>query len=311
MSHRPRTFANATDYMLTSLARGITAADLNADGKPELAIGYYDGLSILLNLGDGTFAPRVDYQSDGWTNDSPDLAVVGDGRLNVFLNTGDGTLSPQNEYRVGFEALTISAADFDGDGNVDLATANRGDNAIGVLVNNGDGTFAAQLEFGAGRYTRGAAAIDIDGDGKPDLLSTNGDSTIYVIPNLTPPRVLDASFALSDGQGQLRFTFNWDVSASLSRKSLELTSLSSKKKIHAKAYAYDRSTNTATFTLHRSLRSGQYLATLPAAAVRDATGTPMSSDFRFNFEIPGRIVDQIIKYRDPIISESLVLLLDL
>jgi hypothetical protein len=41
----------------------VAAADLNGDGKPDLAVTNQSGdsVSVLLNKGNGTFAARIDY----------------------------------------------------------------------------------------------------------------------------------------------------------------------------------------------------------------------------------------------------------
>ena len=57
------TFAAKVDYPTGSDPVSVAAADLNGDGKPDLAVAN-DGdntVSVLLNNGDGTFAAKVDY----------------------------------------------------------------------------------------------------------------------------------------------------------------------------------------------------------------------------------------------------------
>ncbi len=82
----------------------ITTGDLDGDGTPDLAVRGHQHLSVLLNHGDGTFAPKVDYPSlVGFYTVSGFTAVDlnGDGALdlvagynhwvNVWLNQGSGT----------------------------------------------------------------------------------------------------------------------------------------------------------------------------------------------------------------------------
>ena len=86
-------------YVLRSAPSSVAIADLNADGKPDLAVagGNNGNVSLLLNRGDGTFAPAV-------------------------------------EYAAGFAPHSITAADLDGDNIADLAVANYGDD-VSVLLN--------------------------------------------------------------------------------------------------------------------------------------------------------------------------------
>jgi hypothetical protein len=67
------------------------------------------------------------------------------------------------------------AADFNGDGKVDLAAAGL---QLLVMLNNGDGTFGAPTSYPAGNGPQDLAAGDFNGDGKVDLVVTNNDSQV-------------------------------------------------------------------------------------------------------------------------------------
>ena len=89
------------------------------------------------------------------------------------------------EYAVGSYPSSVAAADFDGDGAVDLVTANSLSNTVSVLRNLGNGTFAAQATYPVGSYPRSVAAADFDGDGAVDLVTANYTSdTVSVLRNL-------------------------------------------------------------------------------------------------------------------------------
>ena len=54
----------------------------------------------------------------------------------MLLNNGDGTFAPRVDYRVGPKPQPIVSADFDGDGDQDLAVGLRSSvNTISVLLN--------------------------------------------------------------------------------------------------------------------------------------------------------------------------------
>ena len=57
------TFNGGTNYSGGGGVISVTAADLNGDGRPDLAVpnACFTGLAILLNAGDGTFGYFTKY----------------------------------------------------------------------------------------------------------------------------------------------------------------------------------------------------------------------------------------------------------
>jgi hypothetical protein len=80
----------------------------------------------------------------------------------------------------------VVVADFNGDGNLDIAIANRSSNDVSILLGKGNGTFNTTVNYSAGAGTdpSGIAAADFNGDGKPDLVVADGGSnSISVLMN--------------------------------------------------------------------------------------------------------------------------------
>src|SRR5271167_3078370 len=73
---------------------------------------------------------------------------------------------------------SIVVADFNGDGNLDIAIANRNSNDISVLLGKGNGTFNGQVKYsvGAGAAPVSIASADFNGDGHPDLVVADSSS---------------------------------------------------------------------------------------------------------------------------------------
>src|SRR5687767_13565846 len=70
----------------------------------------------------------------------------------------------------------IEKADFNGDGNLDLAIGNyttSTTNQVGILLGDGDGTFGAVTTFTAGRRPLAIKAFDFNGDTFLDLAVAN------------------------------------------------------------------------------------------------------------------------------------------
>ena len=86
---------------------------------------------------------------------------------------GDGTFQSQRTLAAGNRPESVAAADVNGDGWLDLITANAVGNDVSVLLGNGDGTFQPQQHFAAGDSPASVAAADVNGDGRLDLVAAN------------------------------------------------------------------------------------------------------------------------------------------
>jgi protocatechuate 3,4-dioxygenase beta subunit len=199
------TFQAATASATGGQPSCVAVGDLNGDGRPDLVTcdSVDNTISVLLGKGDGTFQPRVTY-AVGYTPYSVAIADLnGDGKqdvtvvnstidyiifpaptnpISVFLGNGDGTLQGPKTYAVGNVPISITVADFNGDGKPDLAVANRYDNTVSVLLGNGDGSFQPQVTFPTGKEPTSVVAADFTGSGRPDLAIANlSDNTVSVL----------------------------------------------------------------------------------------------------------------------------------
>lgn len=103
------------------------------------------------------------------------------GTINV-AGPGIPNFQPQQTYGTGARPSGIVAADFNGDGFLDLATTNNSDNTVSVLLGNGDGTFQSPQTYATGRNPNSIVAWDFNDDGNLDLAVTNGgDGTITIL----------------------------------------------------------------------------------------------------------------------------------
>jgi hypothetical protein len=77
----------------------------------------------------------------------------------------------------------VVAADIDGDGDLDILTANENSHNVSVRLNDGTGTFRGNTSVEVGGRPASVVAADIDGDGDLDILTANGNNVSVRLNN--------------------------------------------------------------------------------------------------------------------------------
>jgi hypothetical protein len=186
----------------------VAIRDLNGDGSPDLiACPSEFGLpgfevAVFLNHGDGTFAPRRNYDVTGGGglpvylldvvdlngDHSPDLVLdswgvpaSGGFGFAVRLSRGDGSFGRKRLYRTGL-AGDGTIGDLNGDGKPELVvTRDLLDGSVAsVFLNRGAGSFQPPLDYPT--PGEGVDVADVNGDGRPDLV-TSSASVLSVLIN--------------------------------------------------------------------------------------------------------------------------------
>lgn len=137
----------------------VISADLNGDGIPDLMVGHNNGSA------------------------------------QVFLGTKTGVFTTGNLFGPGGQLL--AAADFDGNGSIDLATA------VSALPGNNNGTFSPAVNnqtYVLPANTAGLYAADVNGDGVEDLIPV----TLTPAGSTSQPATLGISVMLGNGNGTFK-----------------------------------------------------------------------------------------------------------
>lgn len=186
---------------------GLIAADLNGNGRPDLAASHrFSGnVSVLLNDGQGHFTEQKtvtvrpghlfngmnagDLNGDGLI----DLIVASNGDpfdeqdtggLLILFNNGGGDFAPPVEVSAGDSPVWPAVADLNGNGAADLAVANNVSGDVSLLFNDGQGSFSLVENVTVGAGPSFVAPADLDGDGAVDLAVANFTAnTISVLLN--------------------------------------------------------------------------------------------------------------------------------
>jgi hypothetical protein len=169
-----------------------TARDLNRDNRPDLVVCLRDLNSLkvyLANTTGGFNAPTTlspglgpqfvavdDLNADGFVDLIVGQSQVsGVGELAILNGNGAGGFGAPTILSTGPTPVSVATGDFNGDGNIDVATASQTGSAVSVLPTIGAGTFmvAGRISLATGAFPTSLAVADFDHDGKLDVAATD------------------------------------------------------------------------------------------------------------------------------------------
>jgi hypothetical protein len=79
------------------------------------------------------------------------------------------TYATQSSYLSDGGVNSVAAADFNGDGKIDVVAVRYGARTVIVLLGNGDGTFQESVDYPCGDVANAVITADFNLDGKPDI----------------------------------------------------------------------------------------------------------------------------------------------
>jgi hypothetical protein len=128
---------------------GVAVGDFNGDGLPDLAVSH--------------------------DNNGTSSTTVGDQGVSILLNQGNRTFATATEYLTGVDAVGVAVADFNKDGHPDVAVLDGSlTGKVDVLQGAGNGTFTfdQRNSFFAGELPTSITVGDMNNDGLPDIVVT-------------------------------------------------------------------------------------------------------------------------------------------
>jgi hypothetical protein len=206
-----------------SMPRGIAFGDIDGDAKPDVIIGNQGAGCITVFRNNSTtgsinFSIGVDYTTgpgargvvigdfDGDNKQDIAVANFNSNTISIFRNTSSfgiidaSSLAPMVEFVTGATPWGIDIGDIDGDGKLDLATANSTGYNVSILKNTctygsiDAGSFASKVDVPNSSGAYGVAIADLDGDEKPDLSVAIAGGGFSVFRNIIPIPPVISSF---------------------------------------------------------------------------------------------------------------------
>src|ERR1043166_5305932 len=179
------TAATAAGLSGTLPASSLTGILSDARLSPNVALlngnQTFTGASVFNNA-TGAFHGVFSGNGAGVTN--VNLISANSGGAIIWPAANAGTFLPGSSLAVGANPESVASADVNGDGKLDLISANYSANTLSVLTNNGSGGFGLSSSPAVGVQPYAVLAADVNGDGKPDLISGNfGAGTLTVLTN--------------------------------------------------------------------------------------------------------------------------------
>jgi hypothetical protein len=208
------TFSQAGSYPAggaTIYAR-LALGDIDADGDTDVIstnayAGYYNGVRVLRNDGNGNFATDAVYHSvfEAYPVALADLdkdgdldLVVGSTRDGLFLlgNGGDGTFSLRANFAFLGGLDAVIAGDFNRDTYTDVAIDGYGSLGMAMLLNRHDGMLGDPIILiPSTPGTISSLGADFDGSGLPDFVTTDSSYVGFAarLNQTIPPVSLDVN----------------------------------------------------------------------------------------------------------------------
>jgi hypothetical protein len=197
-------FGTPVDIAVGGTLSTVTTADVDRDGDIDVIVGDTAGnrIVVLENDGNGVLTlgatiplgigadpsdvAILDYDCDGFLDVV--VASAGLSSVTVAFGTGGGAFALPITFGLpaSFEGSEVVSADFDRDGDLDLAVANTTTGQVQILLSDDLGGVASSttVALDGNAQISGLVAGDFDGDGDVDVAVTDlTDGDVQILRN--------------------------------------------------------------------------------------------------------------------------------
>jgi len=184
-----------------SWPEAVAIGDVNNDGRNDVVVGMRDmsdtlndyKVLVFIQALDGTLDDPLRFDGGDITamsiadlncDNRNDVVIGFDDSIGIFFQDSSAILQPKTCYYSGFNVSALTAGDFNGDGEIDIATSHFNDDFIRVFYQRAGGNFDSCQTFPAHHESwYGMNHGDLNNDGRDDILFMMGryDNKNYLV----------------------------------------------------------------------------------------------------------------------------------
>ncbi len=298
------TFNNSSEWGYDSTTSKALSADMDADGDLDLVYVGSSNIVITRFINNNPSSVTTssanqpidvvigDFDGDGDIDAVTANTNFGSGSISFYANSGSATFAAKVNYSMGASTVpkSITAADYDGDGDLDIFVTSYSNDEVVLFTNNGSAVFTLADSFTTGDGPFGLVVSDFDRDGNVDIATANENSdNISVLIAELPLELFSVSpIANSVGttglSSNLDFAFNQPINDA-TFTSADLTIWGSLTGEVAGALSYNAGSYTMTFNPTSDFKPGETISVLLALDVTATTGVTLTSSELYNFKV--------------------------
>jgi flagellin-like hook-associated protein FlgL len=156
---------------------------INAGVGGAIGTGRFAARSTVATGGSPQSVTLGDLNGDGVLDMVTADGAFGANTASIMLGNGDGTFKARTTVQTGANPRSVTLGDLNGDGVLDMITADTGGSTASIMLGNGDGTFKARTTVQTGAFPYSVTLGDLNGDGVLDIVTAGGTTASIMLGN--------------------------------------------------------------------------------------------------------------------------------